>query len=353
MDASKQIGSGHLMRCLTLAAQLKKKKADVVGFVSRDLEGNMFSLIEKLEYRQFVLPRHNKWQQLVGYAEWLTVPQEVDAQETIAILQEVGQVDWLIVDSYAIDRTWESMLRLHVRHIMAIDDLANRWHDVDVLLDQNYAPGRAEDYDGLVPAGCLLLMGLDYLLMRDEFYAVKEKKRKRTGKIKNVLVFFGGSDLTDETNKALDALEVFRDLKVDVVAGSGNTKAGRLAERCNGHDNWTFHYQIDYIASLMVKADLAIGAGGTTTWERCFLGLPTLVISIADNQSGGAEYYDSQGFIKYLGEAKDVSVTDIVEAVQCLQHDSDKYRRMQKSMKKIFEHHEPCKVANVLIERSV
>lgn len=352
VDASEQIGSGHLMRCLTLAGELRKMGADDIVFVSRDLEGNMFSVIEKQGYELIVLPKHIDYVQLSGYELWLTVPQEVDARETIALLYGQEKATWLIVDSYAIDKRWEEMLRPYVEHLMAIDDLADRKHDVDVLLDQNYAPGREKDYYALVPRNCKLLMGLDYLLMRDEFYVAKKYIGKSNGEINRVFVFFGGSDLTDETSKTLDAMESFPEIFVDVVVGGSNQQAGKIADRCGIHANWHYHYQIDYIASLMGNADLAIGAGGTATWERCYLELPSLVIAIADNQSGGAEFYDSQGIWKYLGEARSVTANDIVDAIRALQIDYGSYRKMIGTARKLFQNHVQGKVASILMGRS-
>lgn len=347
VDASSMIGSGHLMRCLTLAGQLRKMGVEQIAFISRDLVGNMFSLVRAHGYELYVLPRHVADEGLCGYDAWLTVSQELDARETMEALQGHGMVDWLIVDSYAIDRTWESMLRPYVSHIMAIDDLANRVHDVDLLLDQNFPAGREASYTGLVPEDCRLLIGQDYLLLRDEFYDAE--KKQRNGIIERVLVFFGGSDITNETGKALQALENFPDMKVDVVVGAGNPCASELEARCACHESWSFHFQIDYIAALMNKADLSIGAGGTTTWERCYLGLPSFVISIADNQSEGAEYYASRYLLHYLGKAEDVAVEDIVASILLFQDETMLYRRIQEGMKKVFEHHVPYRVADIIV----
>ena len=349
VDASRQIGSGHLMRCLTLANQLQKLGTEKVIFVSRDLEGNLFSLVGARGYEICILPRHDGMPRLNGYAAWLTVSQEIDAEETLSAISQYGKISWLIVDSYAIDETWENMVGPYVSRIMAIDDLANRRHNVDVLLDQNFSPGRDKDYACLVPQDCKLLMGLDYLLLRDEFYAAKNKVKQRNGEIQRVLVFFGGVDLTDETSKTLDAMELFPALVVDVVVGGSNPQAEKIAARCRKKANWQYHYQIDYMASLMAKADLAIGAGGTATWERGFLGLPSLVISVADNQSGGARYYDSLAIWKYLGEAAKVTTSDIVAAVRLLQSDTGEYLRMQNTLQKLFENHVQGRVANILL----
>ncbi|MBR3622981.1 MAG: UDP-2,4-diacetamido-2,4,6-trideoxy-beta-L-altropyranose hydrolase [Selenomonadaceae bacterium] len=349
VDSSFLIGSGHLMRCLTLAEQLRQKGVYDIVFVSRNLEGNLCSLIKSLGFTLVTLPKHDANPNLEGYATWLTVSQELDAKETIFAISRPQKVDWLIVDSYAIDETWENMLRPFVNHIMAIDDLANRKHNVDALLDQNFSPNREKVYEGLVPKECSLLMGLDYLLLRDEFYVAKKEMRQRNGGIDRILVFFGGADLTDETSKTLEAMEYFPEIYVDVAVGGSNPHAEKIADRCRTHEKWKYHYQVDYMASLMANADLAIGAGGTATWERCFLELPSLVVSIADNQSGGGEYYDSLGIWKYLGESKSVSALDIVSAVKEICRTSKLYGKMINAMRKLFENHKQGRAADILM----
>ncbi len=149
VDSSTIIGSGHLMRCLTLAERLQRQEKAEIHFISRDLGGNLHNQIKKAGFCLHVLPRHSLDESLAGYAEWLTVPQNVDAEETKAILQEIGKVDCLVVDSYALSKEWEREMRPVVNDIFVIDDLANRTHDCDILLDQNYYLDREKRYIGL------------------------------------------------------------------------------------------------------------------------------------------------------------------------------------------------------------
>ena len=137
VDSSEQIGSGHLMRCLTLAEQMRKKNAEV-HFISRDLIGSLHRLVTEHEFSLHLLPRHEAQANLTGYAAWLTVSQTMDAEETVSTLSQIPPVDRLVVDSYALDIVWEQQMRPLVREIFVIDDLANRQHDCDILLDQNF-----------------------------------------------------------------------------------------------------------------------------------------------------------------------------------------------------------------------
>ena len=135
VDSSTQIASGHLMRCLTLAEKLNCKEKII--FISRDLPGNISNLILKKGFKLTLLNNEDLDVSLKGYEKWLTVRQEQDAKETIEAIKNLN-LELLIVDSYAIDVKWEKMLRPSVKKIMVIDDLANRKHDCDILLDQNF-----------------------------------------------------------------------------------------------------------------------------------------------------------------------------------------------------------------------
>ncbi len=302
-DSSRQIGSGHLMRCLTLADALKEQAA--IFFVCRDLPGNLSGIAAKAGFT--VLMLNNKDDApLSGYEKLLGVSAAFDAQETADLLAQMPRADCLIVDHYALDGTWEKAMRPYVKKIMVIDDLADRPHDCDMLLDQN-CDIKAR-YEKLVTAGCKLFLGTKYLLLREEFYQARENLRRRDGSINNILVFFGGGDAGGETMKALRAISSLgkKNIQVNVVVGASNFDKDNIRAFCQ-KEGMAFHCQIDYMPKLMQQADIAIGAGGTTGWERRFLGLPALVVSIADNQTGGCIEADKAGWLDYLGEAKDVT----------------------------------------------
>lgn len=314
VDSSSQIGSGHLMRCLTLAEQLKNH-ANIM-FISRNLEGNLNKLVEKNGYKLLTLPKVLENNNLVGYEKWLTVKTQFDAEQTKNLLADLD-VGCLIIDSYAIDEEWENIVRPYVKKIMAIDDLANRRHNCDILLDQNYYCDMKTRYNKLVPTGCKLLLGPRYVLLREEFYEARQKIRARDGTIKNILVFFGGSDLTNETMKALHAIEEVNriDITINVVVGASNKNKHEVENFCDKYKNMHYFCQVNNMAELMHKADLAIGAGGTTTWERCFLGLPAIVIAVADNQIKISEDCSYLGTIEYIGEADFIGSVQLSDAI--------------------------------------
>lgn len=318
VDASRQIGSGHVMRCLSLAVKLQKEHDAQVCFIMRQLAGNLFSLVKDKGYSVLPLPAEQTEQKLAGYEKWLTVPLELDAKETIDKLEAIGPVDLLVVDSYAIDVTWENTIRPYVKKIMVIDDLANRKHECDLLLDQNLYEDMHTRYDRLVPPHCQLYLGPKYALLRDEFYEARKTIRQRNGTIQNILVFYGGVDATNETGKALHALEKIRNadsVTVNVIVGAGNPCKGEIEKCCLKHSNWHFYCQVSNMAEFMNQADLMLGAGGTTTWERCFLRVPALVTAVAENQIESCKYLEKSGIIEYLGISNEVEEEQIVHAI--------------------------------------
>lgn len=304
-DAAVHIGSGHVMRCLTLADELRNRGARV-AFICRDFEGNLQKHIVSKSYQCFLLPRSESTYSIEGdkYAAWLGASQEEDAEATVSIckdyIREYGNVEWLITDHYAIDERWHRCLRSFVQGIMVIDDIANRPHDCDIILDQNLYDNAKERYTGLVPTKCRLLLGPEYALLRPEFREARERlgaRLVRNGNVKRIMVFFGGSDPSNETAKAIRALQILNrnDIEADIIVGIANPHRTEVEELCAQAPNLHFHCQVPNMADFMCTADLALGAGGSTTWERCALGLPTIAVIIADNQAEMTETAARQG----------------------------------------------------------
>ena len=330
-DASEQIGSGHLMRCLTLADRMRREGTEV-HFICRDLVGNLNHLVHEQGFPLHVLPRHADDPSLSGYAAWLTVAQETDARETGEVLCTLAPIMRLVVDSYALDEVWERIVRPLVGEIFVIDDLANRKHDCDILLDQNFYRTMQHRYDGLVPPSCKLLLGPSYALLREEFYAAKKKLRRRDGHLRRILVFYGGSDVTHETEKAVRALLHLSlpAVEVDVIIGGSNAHRMQIEELCAPHDFLHTYCAVSNMAEFMSNADLCLGAGGTTTWERGFLGLPAIVTAIAENQLAVCRDCADAGLIYYLGRWDEVTENDIASAVSDTM-DMHHLRRLQKA----------------------
>jgi UDP-2,4-diacetamido-2,4,6-trideoxy-beta-L-altropyranose hydrolase len=302
-DASVRIGIGHLMRCLTLAEALRERGAQL-RFICREHEGNLITLLQQKAMVVTVLPAPAINTATTGedYAAWLGASQAEDAEQTIEALNG-WKPDWLVADHYGLDIEWETRLRPHVSGLMVIDDLANRHHDCDVLLDQNYSAEGERRYAGLVPATCKLLIGPRYALLRPEYAAYRKMLRARNGQVARVFVFFGGTDPQNMTGAALEALSVpdLKYLDVDVVLGANNPHRKRIEQQAAHRPRTTLYESRPHLADLMGQADLAVGAGGTTTLERLCLGLPSLVVSIAENQVPSCVALYHAHLINYLG----------------------------------------------------
>lgn len=306
VDASIEIGSGHLMRCLTLADVLKSRDVEV-AFVCQKSPGSMIELIESRGF------------DCVSIGNLPERDVEQDAQKTAAAL--IGHfpngVDWVVVDHYGLDAQWEKRMRSFARHILVIDDLANRPHDCDLLLDQNFYTGLESRYLALVSDTTRCLLGPAHVLLRPEFAQAGKTLRRRDGNVGRILVFFGGSDSTNQTQRALEGIDALQrpDIRVDVVVGSANPHWELVRTYCDSRSWASFHRQISNMAELISAADLGIGAGGAAMWERCVLGLPTLTVVFADNQVQTTEDVARTGAIVYLGWANDLTGKDYADAI--------------------------------------
>ena len=309
VDASLQMGSGHVMRCLTLADALHAAGAQCL-FVCRTHPGH---LMEKIRHKhrcvELTAAFNDREQGSQGergpYANWLGCSWEADASQSCDALRDFHP-DWLVVDHYALDGRWEQTVQTVCRQIFVIDDLANRGHSGALLLDQNLGRSQA-DYAGLVSSGCITLAGTAFALLRDEFAAARQPSldRRSEGLVNNLLLTLGGADAGNATAAVLQTLgksALSHQCVVTVVLGSQNPWCTQITELAA-----TLPFQTQVLvnrsdmAALMSNADLAIGAAGATSWERCCLGLPTILLTLAENQIPSAVALRDAGAALYVG----------------------------------------------------
>lgn len=295
VDSSLEIGAGHVMRCLTLADALREQGARCT-FVSRGNEGSQLARIEASGHRLAALPAANgdfdAEQGAPAHAAWLGAGWREDARQTRLALG-TDRPDWLVVDHYAIDARWERELAGSCGRLMAIDDLADREHDCALLLDQTLGRMPSE-YARLVPHDCLLLTGSAQALLRPEFAAAREAAlaRRPDASLRRLLVSMGGTDLANATGRVLAAIAsepALEDLELCVVVGGGSPWLAAVEAQLRAMPHRSeLHVDARAMAPLMQSADLAIGSAGTTSWERCCLGLPAILLVLADNQGAVA-----------------------------------------------------------------
>jgi UDP-2,4-diacetamido-2,4,6-trideoxy-beta-L-altropyranose hydrolase len=321
VDASLQAGSGHVMRCLALAEALRERGAQTY-FICREHLGNLIALLgqRNMQVRALAAPVGKDAAYGKDYLLWLGVPPADDASQTIEALKG-DRPDWLVVDHYALGKDWERLLRPHVGRILVIDDLANRDHDCDMLLDQNFSADGDLRYIALVAPQCKVLLGPRYALLRKEFSVIRERLGPRQHGLGKILVFLTAGNDQGETLKAMRGLELFgKAARVDVVVGKANPNNAQIEKKCD-ENRWQYHCQVDDMAGLIVSADLAIGAGGSSNWERCALGVPALVAILAENQAPIAQALGRAGVIYNLGWGRDLQPMDYANALAALSED--------------------------------
>ena len=295
VDASKLIGTGHAMRCVALAEGLRKFGAKIL-FIVRQSDSNFLHSLKELGFRYKALdaievpytPSRNCELDLPSCSHWLTVDWRQDAIETQSILRNKNY-DLLIIDHYALDYLWESMLRPHVKNILVIDDLADRQHNCDAILDSTCGRNKA-DYIELSSVNCRFLLGTKYALLRSEFLESRTtslQRRLENNTVGRILVSMGGVDKDNLTETVLELLVKVNlpvNCEVNVVVGSEYSHVKKLRNRFGSFPRkLTIDAGVDDMACKIAEADIGIGSFGVSTWERCCLGLPSINIVVGEH----------------------------------------------------------------------
>lgn len=353
VDAGTHMGTGHVMRCLTLATELRARGAEI-AFISREHKGHLCDLTASYGFSVVRLPIRNDADHAgnggksgvqkaavpndVQHAQWLGTDWDIDAEQTKAALGAPLCWDWLVVDHYGLDIKWESTLRPRCNRIFVIDDLADRKHDCDLLLDQNLYEGMDTRYKDLVSVECCKLLGPRYALFRHEFIEARRTVKVRDGRVRRIHIFFGGSDPTCETVKALRALAQCRldSCFVDVVVGAQIANIDEIRYLASNIPTAQLAAQVSDIAERIANADLAIGACGTAALERCYLGLPTLTVISAANQRELAETLSRYGAIILMGNSQDIDDLKLANFVQNAFSDAARFAAVSKQALGLF-----------------
>ena len=306
VDAGHRLGLGHLMRCLTLADQLRAHGAHC-QFVCRQQTGLAGSLVRDHPLSLLPAPDGQALDDL-PHAAWLGVSQAQDAADTLKAL-EGSPVDWLVTDHYGLDARWHRALRPQAGRILAIDDLADREQAADLLLDQNLGRAAA-DYDGLVPATCQRLIGLQFALLREEFSRWRPTSLQRQRhRLQHLMISLGGVDADNASGRVLQALAACALPDIEAItlvlgpAAPHREALETLLERYPHPVN--LQVGINNMAERLATTDLVIGAAGSSAWERCCLGVPSLMLVLAENQVPLARALAEQGAALTLPAAQD------------------------------------------------
>ena len=318
-DATLDSGTGHVMRCAALGIRLAARGVQV-NFACATLPPSLEEWLRARDLRVHLLPD-------VKYGDW-----QADLRQTAVVASKVGGVDLLVVDHYGLGHEWEHGMRDNAHRILVIDDLADRDHDCDLLLDQNLRADAATRYGGRVQAGTRQFIGPRFALLRTEFDD-PALLRRRDGALRQLLVIFGGTDPGYQSLKVIDALRLLGESAPTTMLVLGPAHPGREAAhtRAAGLQCLTILDATDHMAVLMAQADLAIGTCGVAAWERCALGLPSLVAITAENQREDAEILHALGAVRNLGDADRLDAAQWAMALRHLLDDPAHLKAMGKT----------------------
>lgn len=352
VDASTLLGTGHLMRCLVLARGLRVRGCQVT-LISREHPGHLSDWVETSQgFPVLRLPGIIPADGANPEDGGLGVSEAEDADATIELLDAAGGADLAIVDHYGLSRPWEERVRTRVRRLLAIDDLANRPHEVDVLLDPNVHSEPSARYHDLVSSRTRLLLGPRYVPLRPAFLRRARTLRRRPGAGSRILVYFGGTDRGGILQASLEALARLQWPGRDVIVLVGATDPRREALMALSES-------VGYRAlpglgqdmpRLMSRVDMALGACGSTQWERCVMGLPSLVVTLARNQEATARALDSMGVVRLAGSIGDCHVPGLMAHLSELRAHPAERRRMVERGRALVDGQGADRVIQVLLE---
>lgn len=359
VDSSTIIGHGHVMRCLTLAHVLTKHGL-ICSFISKAHQGNINHLISQHNYQLMLLPVGQQVISLQDTNTWLGCTIEDDVKQCIQLIEAMIPIDCLIVDHYALDKNWHQQIRPFCKYLMIIDDLANRALDCDILLDQTLNRDETQ-YQGLLPSHCKMLLGQNYMLLRDEFIHSRThaKAKRLEGLITlthaNILISMGGGDPDNLSQKALLSIEslisVFPKLTVNLIVSSQSEHLISLKSYTDRFEWCSLITDSQDMAKLMLFSDIAIGASGSTAWERCCLGLPSLITINAENQQLIAENLTTAGASINLGWHQKIEQKSISNEIEKLINNPLEYRTMVNNCFDVCDGKGAKRLANTLVTK--
>lgn len=309
VDSAEHIGTGHVMRCLALA-RLFRRRGVSVYFLTKPHKGHCLGEIKKGDFPVVELPLScsaaytGNW---CPHASWLGGTEQEDAAISLSKIHslplEANIV--VVVDHFSLTNRWHQIIKKGVgAKIVVIDGLADRALQCDVLIDPNLVLDIEHKWAGKLADDTSLLVGPEYFPLRDEFNKTKLVGRNRS--LRRILICFGGMDKDNATLFACRALSRWIALlsyaiEVDVVIGQNHPNKMVITGFCS-ENGFSLHIQAKNVSLLMANADLAIGGGGTMSWERCKMALPSLIVTIAQNQVAQAVALEDIGGAIYIGD---------------------------------------------------
>ena len=317
VDSSDIIGTGHVYRCLNFAHQYKKNN---ISFICKNYNYNLNSKISE-NYKVYEILLHNNDHINLEMASWLGESQEEDLDKTIDIIKNNNLIiDWLIIDHYTIDKIWEDGIKKYVKNICVIDDFTNRYHNCDLLINQQITQEEGIiKYKNIINDDCKIYCGNNYLLLHPKYFDYINFEKKFENHIRRINIFMGGSDIHNITEKIIDICNNYNINNIenkiifDVIIGKSNKNYKKIKDKIKNFNNFTLYYDLEFIGNILEKSDLCIGAPGSTSYERALMKIPCLCICIAENQKTVINKFIEANVIKYLGSIEDNYKERIIE----------------------------------------
>lgn len=323
-DGNSQIGMGHIIRCLSLAEEFQKN-GDRVLFISNDPVG-----IEK-----------------ITAAGFRSVPAGGDEIEAIARIVAAENLQILILDSYEANREYLLALKQKIDLLCYIDDLNQFANPAEIIINGNYAAERM-GYCQQFPSQ-IQLLGVEYNLIREEFKALPRATVKP--RIERILITMGGSDVANLSGKLIEILRKdpgLAQVSLDVVIGAGNPRRDELETLSRKYSNLYLHYNVRRMSELMCQADLAISAGGSTLYELCACGTPTLTVIVAANQEYVVGELAKSGYITNLGWDRQLDPEQLKGYIS--QFSYNKRRKISTRMQRLVDGNGAARVREKTVE---
>jgi UDP-2,4-diacetamido-2,4,6-trideoxy-beta-L-altropyranose hydrolase len=338
-DASTQIGTGHVMRCLALAQAWLDEGGRVV-FLSSNFPAGLLPHLQEDGIR------------LCDLSAVPGSPQ--DAVECAKFAQEIG-ASWIIVDGYHFNADYQKVIKDQNLRLLFLDDYGHADHyHADMVLNQNCCA--SEEFYPHKESHTQLLLGPKYVLLRREFLRWREWRRTISEKAARILVTFGGSDTQNVTMKVIQVLERVKhsDLQVEIVVGAGNRCRDSIQEYVvNAKQNYELLCSIDTMAEVMAWADMAISAAGGTCWELAFLGVPSLLLLTAENQNGNAQYMEESHAAKIIGRAADLELHDLAQAIESFVQNEEVRKIMSEKGRQLVDGFGASRVSAALMKEGL
>lgn len=330
VDSSYKTGSGHIMRCIAMAEKLKYYAS--VSFISRNLKNNInhiilqygFDLIE-LDYPKF------------DNGTWLEVGYRQDAEDTINVLKAFSDKIVLITDHYELDSKWEKLIKPYVHKIVVIDDLGNREHCCDILIDNSTENGNVK-YKDILSSNCIGIYGRQYQIFRDEFLIQRENISHFIKKIEKVLVFFGGTDPTRETLRLIKNINFLKHNHINffIIVGESNPQKHEIENYLRKYTNTELLIQIPNMAECLTNVDICFGAAGVSNWERVFLQVPSFCVSVVNNQKLEEKVFDLSKPYIYLGHFNQLDDSTYEKALEWATNNIDILNNIKQNASNVF-----------------